>query len=236
MLFMRKIGFVVLITSLAFCGTSRANGDITKCFVKVLAIKLKDTTQDWHTVTINKEINLLSDDTSFSFTNEDQLPPGNYLNFRIVLSETVKVSGSDGKNLTKEGGEITIGGTAAKASDMPQNEILSFKQTSPTWNTEKEGVMKIHFNFDHEDFDDFMEIYPKKDFAKPLTIQKGSVVRVSFLWDLRNLMQYVWEDYFSGIKSDQAMFFLPSKDVSEVSLKSDAQVVLLTADSLDMEF
>ena len=219
-----------------FCGGERAfAGDPAYLGVTIKKVQLKNRNGDWVTLAEpNKTIDLRGDEPVAEFVNKNRVPAGEYVNVKITLSETFHISGSDGKNLTKQGGEITVAGSAAKAADLP-GDLTSVRQSAPTWNTLSEGEITEHLSLDYEDRDDMMEIYGKREFKKPLAIKEGSEVRVTMGIELRDTLHFVWPNFFSGL-TEEAMYFLPPKDVSEVSVKSGATTVLLTSESLEWAF
>ena len=94
------------------------NADTYK--ITVQKIQLKNSSGEWITIaTPNQEIDIASvnaGSTVASFFNDASIPVGSYKNFKIVNSETIKVSGADGTHYTKSGGAVTISGTAASAA------------------------------------------------------------------------------------------------------------------------
>lgn len=214
-----------------------AEGDATRFIITVLKVELKDASGNWVKIAEpNKAANLLADDPLLQMTNNGSIPPGTYVNFRITLSETIRFSGNDGENKTLEGGVLTLGGTASKSSDMPRNEIKTFVQDIPTWNTAAEGLMTEYLNLDYEDRDDVMEITGRRLFTKPIVVKEKSMIKVAMGLDLKRSVHYAWPDYFSGITSKEAMYFLPPKEVAEVTVKVDAKTALVTGEAIEWAF
>ena len=128
-----------------------ADGDAEQFIVTVLKVEFKDVSGKWVKIAEpNRSADLLADDPLLQMTNKGSIPPGTYVNFRITLSETIQFSGSDGENKTMAGGILTLGGTAPKSSDMPRNDIRTFVQDAPTWNTASQGLVTEYLNLDYD--------------------------------------------------------------------------------------
>lgn len=237
---MKFLGIAVMAV-LFFAGAPevRAETTISRFIVTVKKVELKDASGVWVALAEpNAPIDLLAEEQPiiFRMTNDGRVPSGTYVGVRITLSETVKFSGFSNENKTKEGGVLTLGGTASKSSDIERNEVTTFRQDAPTWNVETEGLMTQHLNLDFEDRDDFMQITSKRPFAKLFTVKEKSTIKVSMILDVRRNVYYAWTDYFSGISSKAAMYFLPPADVSELIVKSDSMTAFLTGEMLEWTF
>ncbi len=220
------LSFVFLMS----CSQCFAVGDASQCVATVKKIELKNKAGDWVTLTdAEQKFDLFSQNPSITVVNKGKIVPDVYVNCRITLSETFEVAGSDGPNMTKEGGQITVGGTARNTFDLP-GEITSLNEVSTTWNTQSEGMITEHLNLNYEDRDYVMTIYPKKGFKRELAVKEGSSIKVTLRIDLKKTIYYVWADYFNGFPKKDTMYFLPPKDVSELSVKVDAVTALVTSD------
>ena len=228
---MRRAG--IFIVPLLFFFTSTpcfAVGNASQCVITIKKIELKNTAGDWLVLTDKEQkLNLFSQDPAITVVNKGKIAPGTYINCRITLSETLSVAGSDGPNMTKEGGEITVGGTAARISELP-GEISSLKEVSPAWNTQSEGLITEHLNLNYEDRDNVMSIYSKRDFNRQLAVKEGSTIRVILRIDLKKTIYFVWANYFKGFPPKDTIYFLPPNEISELSVKVDAITALATGD------
>jgi hypothetical protein len=225
--------FASIFALFLFLGTSKAcfaAGDASQCVMTVKKIELKNKAGDWMTLTDEKaKLDFFLPDPTIVVVNKGKIPPGIYVNCRITLSETLFVAGSDGLNRTKQGGEITVSGTAKRIFDLP-GEITALKEVSPTWNKDSEGMITEHLHLDYEDSDDIMRIYPRMNFKKELAVKEGSTIKVTLRMDLKGTIYYAWTNYFNGFPAGDTMYFLPPKDVSELSVKVDAVTALATSD------
>ena len=217
-----------------------AAGDPSHCFVTVKQVLLKKISGEWIPIPdAQKEVDLLEDDPIFSFINfKQRVPKGKYVNFKVILSETVKVSGNDGKNLTRTAGEITVGGTASKAFDLPGN-IKSLKAASPTWTKdEKEhGLITEHLNLDYEDSNDTMEVYPRRDFNKPFIIKEGSSVQIWLSINLTGTVIFMFPNALHrGVPTENVMYFIPPKDIDDMSINIGASTSFAPGDTIAFDF
>ena len=233
------MAFVVFFSAgfLGFSNLSFAAGDAVKCVVTIKKVLLKKVSGDWIPVPDSaREADLSKEEPVLSFINYNKVPSGKYVNFKIVLSETVKVAGKDGKNLTKEGGEITVGGTAVSASELPGN-ITSFKVASPVWNTRDSGLITEHLNLDYEDRNDTMEIYPRRNFQPPFIVKQGSGVTLWMTMNLERTIYFAFPNSISkNVPKENVMYFIPPKEIEDVSITVDAVSSFASSDEIAFDF
>lgn len=236
---MKKTAAILAFLTLA-AGAAYATGDASRFIVRVEKIELQSASGAWVTLAEPKaDVEITTEGAALLETkNAGLVPPGEYQNVRITLSETVRFAGRDEKYFTKEGGEITIGGTSSKAADLGTLEIKTFKTAKPTLTeTEAEhGLVTQHLNLDFEDRDDVSTIATTRPFKKKLAVKEGSSLRVSLGLDVRGTVRYAWKDFFSGFASEPAVYYLPNPGVSEVIVKCDTQTLLITSEALAWEF
>ncbi len=236
-----KMTSVIFLFFLAFSTVAHAASDPvtpSKCVVTIERFELKNNTGEWITViSPDLQVDLAVKDPTLSFSNAGgKIPPGNYINFRIILSETFKVSGKDHENLTKEGGDVTISGTAHELRDLP-GVFTAYKETEPTWNLASEGAFKIHLNFNSADSDEEMTLTRRRDFAEALEIKKGSFVYVWFLMDLQKTLYFAEAASLSnGWPKDRAFYFLPPKQIDTVLLTVDGRKEEMKGDDVVLWF
>ena len=225
--------FTVLLLLIFFLSCplpSYAVGTATKCLVTVKKILLKNSEGNWFTLlNEDRKLDLSQENPSVEVINKKIIPPGEYLNCKIVISETLQVAGSDGPNKTKEGGEVWVEGTASKISELP-GEITLLKESAPTWNSEDEGLITVHLNLDFSDRDDVMEVFGKRSFPKPLKIRDQSTIQVILSIPLAKTIRYVWANFWEKFPKNDTMYFLPPSGVEELSVKVDGITALVTSD------
>jgi len=214
-----------------------AAGDSTSFKVTVEKVYLKNSTGDWILAGEPKStVDLAVEGPVFSMQNDGRVPPGEYLNAKVVLSETVRFSGTDGENKTKAGGKLRLGGTASKASDMGALSVSRFEQASPTWTKETEGEMEQTIDLDFEDRDAVMEIYGRRNLRKVLKVTPKSTIQVLLGIEIKRRINFAWPNFFTGIPSTEAMYWLPPKEVGELTLKIDASSAILTSEDVEWAF
>ncbi len=212
------------------CHSAYAIGDATQCLVTVKKVLLKNLDGEW-VLLLNedRELNLAKEDSYIEVVNDKVIPTGAYTGCKIILSETLKVAGSDGPDMTKEGGEVWVEGVASKLSELP-GEISMLRETTPTWNTEKAGLITVHLNLDFSDRDDIMEIFTKTSFPKPVKIREGSKIQIFLSIVPAKTIRYVWADFWEKFPKHDTMYFLPPARVDELSVKVDGITALATND------
>ena len=209
-----------------------------KFVVTIESLMLKNSLGEWMSVVEpDKAVDLFSEQGKVSFFNQGRIPQGNYVNFRLVISETVKVSEADHfGNKTKAGGAEIVGGTARDNFELP-GQITSFTEASPTWTDEEEGEITAVINFDNEDEDDIIEITRKNDFAEPFPIKKGTYVNVVLSMNLLGTCYQINPSAFKrGMPKKKAMLVFPPRFVSEVRFTVDQRTELLQADDVLIKF
>lgn len=232
---------LILIAAMALAaaaGNAQASGDPTQLIVTVKKVQLKKSGGDWITLgEPNRELDLMGEEASIlSWKNDGTLPEGEYTNVKITLSETVKFAGSDGHSRSLEGGRIRLGGSATRAAEIPFMDITSLKVESPVCCGESAGLVTEVIDFDHEDRDDIMEIYGKQEFTKYVKIKKDSTVQVFLTLYLPETLHYVVSDYFSGLSHPEAIYFLPPKEVAEMSVRAGGTTSYASSDRIEWAF
>ena len=209
-----------------------------KFIVTIQSLMLKNQTGEWITIVRpDKEVDLFSDQAKVTLFNSGKIPDGEYLNFKLAISETVRVSEADHfGNRTREGGRVIIGGTARNNFELP-GEITSFIEKSPTWTDKEEGEIKATINFDNEDEDDIIEITGVRDFAEPFVIKKGSFINVVVSMNLLGTCYQINPSAFKrGMPKKKAMLVFPPRYVNEVRFTVDNRTELLQPDEVLIKF
>lgn len=224
---------VCLFIPIAACAT----GEVTKLRMVVKKIQFQTIAGEWVTAAEpNLEVTVIPEEPIYQFKNQGTVPPGEYRNVRVVFGETVKFTGVDGENYTREGGKLVIGGAARTASELPC-ELTRFEIQAPTWSaTPPAGEMTETLEFDYGDRDDVMEIRATRDLPKRVYVKAGSVIKVYLGLELKKSVTYTWKNYFPNFSNDDAMLFLPPSAISELSVNVDGITALATYETLIWEF
>ena len=207
--------------------------------ITIKSVQLKNNTGQWITVIEpDRQVDLVTTEPSVSFfNNAGRVPPGNYINFKVEILETIKLAGKlRGIEMTKEGGEVTIGGTAESAEELP-GTFTSVEETAPTWNDKAEGVVRVHLNLNHEDENDVISIHAKRDLVPALEVKKGSFIRVWFDLDLKNTLKYAGAgDLGPGLPKGRIMYCLTPSQVDGASVTVDEETIDVPSNNLALDF
>lgn len=205
----------------------------TRYIVTVKSLELKNNTGEWvKVIEPDLEVDLLSRDPRVSYVNDGKrIPKGNYINFRIVLSETIRIKGHDYENFTKEGGEIKILGNFLEEAEL---NVTGVDEIKPTWtaNAEEEGVIKVYFDVDDKSLDDQVIMTRKRDFPEPFYIKKGSYISASFSLNLEGTLIHAQKASLGGgLPKNDIMFGMIPRNVNElVFLVDEAREVVPNSD------
>lgn len=225
-----------------FVSDSFAAGNPDTYKVTVQSVQLKNDAGNWVTIaTPNQEIDIADAGVGAvagSFMNDAVIPPGNYVNFKIVLSETVKFSGSDGAtNFTRSGGSITLtGGDANAASTATWVDPLPV--TTQTEAVESHhiggpaGEVTVHLNLDAGDADDYMEVLGKADLTNPVVVTANSAVSMYFDFDTQGTVLH----QAVGPPVDEIMIFTPPKEGTRFGITVDGTSLIITEADMRIDF
>lgn len=238
LLFISITGFIFFI----FTGESFAAADQAAATYKatVQRMELKNDAGNWVTIaTPNKEIDIAAvgaGAVAGSFLNDASIPIGNYVNFRLTISETMKVAGHDGTNYTNAGGSAVLTGSAATSADL-FGLITAFSGASTTLSTTAEGEMSIQINLDSGDADDYIQIYKTTDLTTPISIKVNSTVSLWADFDTQDTVHYVAAGGFGpGIPATNAMYFTPPGTGTQMSITVDGVTTTVTEAQMTMAF
>jgi hypothetical protein len=210
----------------------------SSCIITIEKLELKNNSGEWVTLLQpDLQVDLVVKDPSLSFSNASgKIPPGNYINFRVILSETIKVSGRDHENMTKADGEVEITGSAMQLRDLP-GVFSGYKEKSATWNLSAEAPIKVHLNFNNGDSDDVMTVTRRRDFADPLEIKKGSFVYVWFMLDLVKTLYYAEPASLgNNWPPNRGFYFLPPNKIDGAIITVDARKEEMSGDDVGLWF
>ena len=229
--------FAVTIFLSDFSGSCLAAGDAVKCMATIQSIYFRKVSGAWIQVKdSSRQVDLLAEEPILSFINFNRVPPGKYVNVKIVLSETFKVTGKDGNNMTKAGGEITVAGTATHGTDLP-GTINSLEVTAPTWNDQSEGEITEHLNLDYEDRNDSIEIFSRRNFDKPFHVKKGSAVHVWMIVSLNKTINFAFPNMIKKrVPRENVMYFIPPNQIDELSITVDAASSFASGEEIEFDF
>ncbi|MFH1503793.1 MAG: hypothetical protein ABIH08_00150 [Candidatus Omnitrophota bacterium] len=108
---------LVIVFSTQVCWAAVQADDATWYDIIFTELWAKESTLGWQQMrTMNSMINICDPAASGmlagSISSDFAFPAGNYVNFRIVISNVIKFAGKVGSRYTQEGGQLTIRGTS----------------------------------------------------------------------------------------------------------------------------
>jgi len=168
------------------------------------------------------------------------IPPGDYINFKIRISESITVKGFLLANYTKEGGAGVIVGTAATSADIGTMTVNSFT-ASDTVTTAgvDEGEITIQINLDGGDADDYIEIYRTADLGTAITVTEDSSISMWFDFDTTATIYYAAQGSIppnANVPDDNTMYFLPPAAGTAMAITVDGNTTEVTAAETTMAF
>jgi len=215
-----------------------AAGNPTTYKITIQKFEMKTTDDTWVTISeLNQEVDIVSVGAgAVAGTLGGGVPAGSYDNFRLTISETIKVTGNDGVNYTNEDGVAILEGDAATAAGIDTMTPATFTETSETWNNTAAGEMSIQVNLDNGDADDFIQIYCTADFT-PLTVTADSTISMWVDFDTAGTVHHAATgDWGAGFPASDIMYFTPPKEGSAFSITVDGTTVTVTAAQMTQAF
>ncbi len=208
--------------------------------VTLKKFELKNNTGQWITVIEpDRPVDLAQEEAKVSlFNTSGRVPDGNYINFRITLSESVRVQGRQGIYVTKEGGSVELGGSAVTPDDLP-DKIDELKEVAPSLALEgSPGALKVRFLLNPEaGRDDAITLSRKNDLPEPFEVRKGSFIYAIAVADLDGAVHYAQKHHFGRSVPDRhAMFAWPIRRVHEIKLTVDNRSAVLAPDDVQITY
>lgn len=234
---------IIILLGIFFSSISYAIGNASTYKMTVQSIQLKrDSDDTWVTISSpNQEIDIASvtaGATAASLVSGSNIPAADYDNFKLVISETFSVSGSDGTNYTKSGGAVTVTGddssdasTATWDTTPPSGCTLAETTESHTTTVSEQGEMTCSLNLDASDSDNYIEVYLQNDLSTPISVTGNSVVTMTFDFDTQGTINYI--DY--GGTNDM-MFFTPPGEGTEFTITVDGTTTTISESQMKVDF
>jgi hypothetical protein len=239
--------FTVLMLALLITISNNTSyaGNAATYKMTVQSIQLKKSDGTWVTIAQpNQEIDIASVSagaTAASLLSDAPIPVGQYVNFKMVFSETMKFSGSDGAHYTVAGSTVTVNGdnaglsasTATWTTDPPANTTLdetneSHSATEPAGGA---GEVTAVLNLDKNDADNYIEVYRGTDLATPISITADSAVTMFFDFDTQGTINYI--DYGG---TNDIMFFSPPQEGTQFQITVDGTTSTLSESQMQVDF
>jgi len=242
---------VFVISILALTSLCYALGDATTYKMTIQSVQLKSsTTGSWVTIaTPNTEVDIVGDasgqnSVAATISGGIAIPTGSYDNFKMVISETMTIAGSDGANLTAASGAVTIGGGANSETTVnwggfpPPNTTLT--ETVNSYSAAAVGEVTFTLDLDAGDADNYIEVYRNGDLGTPITVTATSVVSMWFDFDTQNTIVFVPAAGVGGgdtdLGADGIMTFSPPQSGTSFSITVDGTTTTITEAQMRIDF
>lgn len=174
------------------------------------------------------------------------LPAGDYVNFRIYVSETIKYTGSitvgATTHYTKANGNITLTGSDTDAASTRTWPVgwptslpnVSFTISSSTWSSswparEVTANLNLGANKAGGDSDDYFIVTSANDLTTPITVNSNSEVNIAYYFDTEETLIYT--AFGGGI-----MFFLPPKEGTKFEITVDGSTFTIDKSNMAVDF
>ena len=241
------LGFFVILT-LVFAINCFATGDATTYKMTIQSVQLKSsTTGNWVTIaTPNQEVDIVNDASgqntvAAAIASGIEIPIGSYDNFKLVISETMYVAGSDGAHHTSAGSSVTMeGANANTASTALWGNLVGGITGAGNVNLTETGEShkaagtpaEVTFTLDLDagDADNYIEVYRNGDLGTPLTMTASSVVSMWFDFDTQGTIEYV------AAGPNDIMVFFPPQSGTAINVTVDGVTTTITEAQMRIDF
>ena len=250
---MRRLSFlaVFVILTLVFVPECFAQGDATTYKMTIQSVQLKSSTDNtWVTIaTPNEEVDIVNDASgqntvAATISSGIAIPTGSYDNFKLVISETMTVAGSQGANFTAAGGAVTIGGGVNSETTVnwggfpPPNTTLT--ETVNSYSAAAAGEVTFTLDLDAGDADNYIEVYRNGDLGTPITITATSVISMWFDFDTQGTIVFVPAAGVgvgdTDLGADGIMTFSPPQSGTAFSIIVDGTTTTITEAQMRIDF
>lgn len=244
MLFFKIAISAILFISMIFPYRSYA-GDPTAYKVTVLSIQLKTSAGNWVTIASpNKELDIASvgaGAVAGSFAPDTNIPAGDYVNFKIVLSNVIRFSGSDGAGrYTRAGGTLRLAGnpfipgsdsTATWTADPPifQVGFVEGAEASFTADPAAQGEVTMTINLNLNNQQNLMEVLATNDLTTSISVKNNSTMSMFFDFNTLNTVHWI-------AAPGNVMYLLPPRQGTKFGITVDGTSYAITADTMKIDF
>lgn len=254
---MRKL--ILSLFALLFSASVFAAGTPTSYKVTVKAVQLKNSAGQWVTIAAPyQEVDIASASAGQSVASlfsDTVIPAGIYVNFRVVLSETFRVSGTDTVYSTAAGGVLNVSSTdpsktgsttTAEWNFDPNNagSVLGFasllSSSQPVDCVKVAGTpgeMTVNLNLSNDaDSDIFVQGVGDLSIADAVEIKGDSEVTMSFSFDMNDSVLEIDPTPGAVDSGDEVIAFLPPQEGTEFTITVDGVTEVVDSTMMAMEF
>ncbi|MEI8345439.1 MAG: hypothetical protein WCG06_05135 [Candidatus Omnitrophota bacterium] len=189
--------------------------------ITLVRLELKNISGRWIKVfEPDTLVDLIDQKPALAFFNNGRIPPGRYVNFRLSISQTVRVSGRDGAHSTLAGG-YTVVKTAAADLSKAAPEQWRYEPLADSAGTQAEAqLMKVEFArlAQGSSAQSPIVLSAARDF-EGLTVENGTFIRLGFLLDFDGtICDASASDLARSTAQKPFLYALPPKSASDAVL------------------
>lgn len=248
---MKKILFLLLVAlamnisfaSQCYCWTE---GNPSSYKITVQKLEAKNSGGTWVNVfTLNMEIDIADAAQNSSAAQiSGFLPEGDYVNFRIFVSETIKYTGSIGSNYTLTDGSITFrslieNGASTRNWPATLQELITdgyvgIAEDNGTWSDTSAGECTAVLDLGWEggtggDTDNYFTVTSANDLTTPITVNWDSEISISYYFDTQGTLIH-------QTGATEYMFFLPPKEGTKFEITVDGTTFTIDKSNMAVDF
>lgn len=236
-----------------------AAGNPTVYKVTVKAVQLKNLAGQWVTIAAPyQEVDIASASAGqavASLFSDSVIPAGSYVNFRVVLSETLRVAGTDTVYSTVAGGILNISSTDPSKTGSTSTAEWNFDPTNPASAlgfaalltsaqpvdcvklAGTPGEMTVNLDLDNDaDSDIFVQGIADLSIADAVGINGDSEVSMSFSFNMNNSVLEIDPTPGAADSGDEVIAFLPPQEGTQFTITVDGVAKSVTGDMMEMQF
>lgn len=214
-----------------------ADGVPSHYVVTIEKIELKTEEGRWVTVIQpDKQVDLIESEARVAFFNNGRVPEGRYLNFRITLSDRVKVAGQDHASWIREGGEQVLGMSANVLSEFT-GVFGTIRERSPVYTDDKTQAGYSTFEYRPANGSDGeMTLTGRRDFDS-MTVHADSFISVLFIFDFSGTVRFTEAGSFTrNTPARDTIVVMPPRQVQEVRVTVDTHTETLKNHDITLSF
>jgi len=223
--------------------------------ITVQQIQMRNsTTNEWIIIASpNEELDLVSGviagGTAATFLTDSDIPPGSYDNFKLVISETMRITGSTDNAFTADGGALRLdgadpdvdGSTSTWGGTQPDVDMV---ETIDTYSATAAGEVAFTVNLHTDDADNYIEVYyddTNNPALTPIVVSAGSEITMWFDFDTEETVQFINDveadvSGYTDLSDNGICVFLPPQEGTQFSITVDGTTTTLTASQMRTDF
>ena len=229
------------------------SGRPDKYEVTIISVQLKDdATNQWVTIASPNAVADITGVGANTVASAIQasvvIPVGDYDNFKLVLSETMTVSGTIGASSTNSGGAVIITGlnnNADKISTWDQpgplpSSVIKEQNSTDSITAGTAGDVSYTLDLDASDADSSIEIYIQTDLTTPISVTANSVITMGFTFDTSTALLLLGAGEMGAgavdVNTNGALVFMPPSSGTSFTITVDGTTTTIASSDMEIEF